>query len=209
MKKYFRLGEIPKNERSIAFNKMTFDQVDSVSCLLDTGELEQAYAEVPKDALEPGVSVFDLDGDDCPNLNNIRLVRSFCARLGGGKDFLGKVIAPHSAYIVSGDEVARGHDGEPLIRNVRILEKLDTDPEVLLTYAVSVMKENFGFAEQGERLDSSRQLYVFYLKVNRITGEKVLRWEASGDEWERLQYTEYVLGGWSFRDPLNDNFAEK
>lgn len=49
MKKYIRFGEIPPNERSVNFIKMTLDQVDAFSWAIGAMSAEEAYAEyVPK-----------------------------------------------------------------------------------------------------------------------------------------------------------------
>ena len=102
MKKYIRFGEIPPNERSVNFIKMTLDQVDAFSWAIGAMSAEEAYAEyVPEKALEPGVSVFEMDEKGDPLLKNIGLVRSYCKRAEDEK-----------AYIVTGDPVGTGHDGD-------------------------------------------------------------------------------------------------
>ena len=111
MKKYIRFGEIPPNERSVNFIKMTLDQVDAFSWAIGAMKAEEAYTEyVPEKALEPGVSVFEMDKNGNPLLKNIGLVRSYCKRAEDEK-----------AYIVTGDPVGTGHDGDILIKNVNII----------------------------------------------------------------------------------------
>lgn len=120
MKKYLRLGEIPKNERSFKFNKITWDQRDQLSDCDDIwSEVETSikYCNSWKgynieELFEKGVSVFEIDENNKPILNNKNLEHSYMWR------------SESSAYIVTGDEVGKGEDGEPIIKNVKIIEKL-------------------------------------------------------------------------------------
>lgn len=207
MKRYLRFGEIPAGGRSINFMKLSFDQNSSFHYSISGGFVESAYAKIPESALEPGISCFDLDADGNPVLDNIRLVCSFCARLGGGKDCDGVPIMPDAAYIIEGEEAGRGNDGEPLVSNARIVERLDYDPEKMLDFAIAEMKKNFKNSEYRGREEERRTLLDSFveLKVNRKTGEKVSYWEKTNwKEYDRISYKEYLLGGWAFSDPVCD-----
>lgn len=113
MKRYLRFGEIPAGGRSINFMKLSFNQNSSFHYSISGGFVESAYAKIPESALEPGISCFDLDADGNPVLDNIRLVCSFCARLGGGKDCDGVPIMPEVAYIIEGSSPNAGTTSFP------------------------------------------------------------------------------------------------
>lgn len=137
-------------------------------------------------------------------------MRSFCGRLGGGKDCDGVEIAPRPAYIIEGEEVGRGNDGEPIIANVHVLERMEYDPEELLQFAVSEMTKNFSSVKFEGSSDGCRSLCNFYVdkKVNLKTGEERAFYEpTSGKGWESWQYMEYLLAGWVFWNPIG-NFCE-
>lgn len=55
---FLRFGEIPKNEKSINFLKMTNDQNDNFTYALDVYGYNEALECVPECAYEKGVSCF-------------------------------------------------------------------------------------------------------------------------------------------------------
>ena len=64
------------------------------------------------DVLEKGVSVFEIDERNNPILSNEKLRKSYESR----KD--------RKMYLVNGDVVGIGQDGEPLLKNVTIVKEL-------------------------------------------------------------------------------------
>lgn len=106
MKKYIRFGEIPKNERS------------------------GIYRGDSKIGEELGVSVYDatyIDGKlriVLPEKLSSKIANSLYSVLNNALQDEWQVEIPYDVFLVTGDEVGKGSDNEPLIRNIRILEKI-------------------------------------------------------------------------------------
>lgn len=132
MASYLRFGEIPKDERSINFIKMSNRRNDDFSWALDTNGYEDALKYVPERAFERGVSVFEMGEDGMPVLHNIREVSSLACRIGDKK-----------IYQVTGDEVDRGNDGEPLIINVKIEKRRRIKNEKLEKHILTYLAKHF------------------------------------------------------------------
>lgn len=123
MKKYIRFGEIPDCERSLNYLKINFDQQEDIRwsdkqpfdaakwCKKNCNSWKNVDIE---SIFEPGVSVFDMDEDGNPVLDNEALSSSWSVREEQEKP----------CYIVTGDVVGTGQDGEPLLKNVRIIDKV-------------------------------------------------------------------------------------
>lgn len=196
MKRYLRFGEIPKNGKSVNFLKMTNDENEDFTYCINSGEFERAFEIVPECAFEKGVSVFEIDNNEMPALSNLQLISSLLLR------------ADKMAYIVTGEEVGRGNDGEPII----VIEKVEHEKRFsksdLVSYSISAMRSNFAKSEYDAKEDyGSDKIFYFYkeYKVNRKTGEKVDRWTTTkGKDWALMPgIKEYVLNGWTFTDPVN------
>lgn len=152
MKKFLRLGEIPKNGKSVNFLKMTNDQVDNFSFCAEMGDMEQAYEYVPVDAFEPGLSVFRISQDGFPVIENMRQVFSMCARL------------EESMYFVTGEEIGEGNDGEPLI-NVESMEPIVSIKEWLSDNIQVTLRRNFLNASYDKTADlGNDEIHVFCTK---------------------------------------------
>lgn len=121
MKRYIRFGEIPADGRSINYFKLTFEQQNNLD-----------YNEYPDEAKECGLSVFDIV-DDMPLLDNLQLITTLHARVRDN----------YKAYIVSGDIVGYGNDGEPLLSNVKIVSDYIYQKEELYEYIISVLKTKY------------------------------------------------------------------
>lgn len=194
MKKYLRFGEIPQNGKSINFLKLSFRQSEDFSWFLKNGDIDGAYAELPKECFEKGLSVFEMGKDGLPALKNLMQISSLLSRID----------AP--IYEVSGEEVGRGNDGEPLIEIAQIEKRRKISVDKLCEHVLSVMLANFEHAEYDPAEDErSNRLFNFTAeyKINRKTGEKVSRWEeTSGSDWVIMpSYKEYKLNGWTFSSP--------
>lgn len=125
MKRYIRYGEIPENEKSINFIKLSFDENADFTYFFENGmnRIEALKAACKRrinsgkitldDILEPGVSVFNADENGNPIIENEAQRISLETRLKQNK----------KAYIVTGEEVGKGQDEEPLIINIEIIEK--------------------------------------------------------------------------------------
>lgn len=123
MKKYIRFGEIPDCERSLNYLKINFDQQEDIRwsdkqpfdaakwCKKNCNSWKNVDIE---SIFEPGVSVFDMDENGKPVLNNEALSSSWNVRKEQKKP----------CYIVTGDVVGIGQDGEPLLKNVKVIDKV-------------------------------------------------------------------------------------
>lgn len=114
---YLRFGEIPENEQSINWWKVRLADQEDFSWTYREYGYEYALDCIRNldEALEDGVSVFELDENGTPVLENDALRTTYESYL-SRKD--------RKAYIVDGDEVGKGADNEPLLKNVRIIEEV-------------------------------------------------------------------------------------
>lgn len=111
--KFIRYGEIPPGERSINFIKMSLDDNADFTHECKYNPVV-AYSFVKEKDLEIGVSCFYADKDELPIIENEKQQKSYEIRI---KE---KCVA----YLVSGNEVGKGIDGEPLIRDIKIIKKI-------------------------------------------------------------------------------------
>lgn len=200
MKKYIRFGEIPPNEKSINFIKLSFDDNSYFTYSIDHGDISVAYECVPADAFEPGVSVFDCHSDFLPVLPNLRQVRSLLGRIN------------QICYVVTGDQVSTGQDGEPLIRHVKIVKKIEIEKKAILDYVLEILLKHFENSTFDESLIvDDLNIYEFAKceRVNKKTGQRI---SVYGDitgkksDWVLAPVkTEYHWMGWIFSNPT-DNF---
>ena len=195
MKKYLRFGEIPKNGKSVNFLKMSFSQGEDFTFFCENGDMEQAYERVPEDAYEAGVSVFKMNENRLPVLNNLQLINSL----------LGRINEP--VYEILGKEIATGQDGEPVVTDFEIIKKRRIKKECLLDYVLEILLKNFKSAHYDKSAATQdEKVFHFYAeyKVNKVTGEKISKWEkTSGDEWVNVPpVDEYVFRGWTFSNPV-------
>lgn len=125
--KAIRFGEIPKSGKSLNYMKLTPDQRSDVS-EMDHANLESeiryfianvnSWKRVNFDELwEEGVSVFE-EENGIPIIRNEQQAKSL-------KNRIGDVI-----YMVEGDRVGTGQDGEPLLK-ITSATKIEIDDSVL------------------------------------------------------------------------------
>lgn len=150
---FLRFGEIPKNEKSINFLKLTFDEIDEFKDYVNMLGYAEAIENIPEYALEDGVSCFSLDETGKPILNNMRLLKSFCIRINEEK-----------AYIIDAEQIGIGNDGEPLVKNIKITEILPPSTEDMVKKVMDILKANFANIESdGEAYDLS--LHYFHTET--------------------------------------------
>ena len=169
MKKYLRFGEIPENGKSINFMRMRNYQREDFSWDLRAVGADAAYAKLPEKVFEEGVSVFELNENGLPKLDNMILVIALASRIGD------------SIYEVTGDEVGRGNDDEPLIRNIQIIKKRRIKNAKLRRYILEFLctkfmevipdKVNYDKIDCEENDVDIYKFYVTYM-INLETGEK-------------------------------------
>lgn len=125
--KGIRFGEIPKSGRSLNYRRLTGDQRNDVS-EMDHDNLEvqirfyienvNSWKNVNFDDLwETGVSVFE-ERDGLPVISNREQVLSLKNRIGD------------AIYLVEGEKVGTGEDGEPLLK-ITSAEKIEIDNSIL------------------------------------------------------------------------------
>ena len=96
--KYLRFGKIPRIGKSINFFRMTNQQVEDFTFCIEIDDIEQAYKYVPAEAYEIGLSVFEINFDGFPVINNMRSILSLCARL------------EEPVFLVEGEKVGEGNE---------------------------------------------------------------------------------------------------
>lgn len=125
--KGIRFGEIPKSGKSLNYMRLTGDQRNDVS-EMDHDNLEvqirfyignvNSWKNVNFDDLwEAGVSVFE-ERDGLPVISNKEQVLSLKNRIGD------------AIYLVEGEKVGTGEDGEPLLK-ITSAEKIEIDSSIL------------------------------------------------------------------------------
>lgn len=112
MTTYIRYGEIPPYERSINFMSMSLDDNSDFTWACEFDPVG-AYDRVKEKDLEAGVSVFLADKNGNPIANTDKLKSDLDFRMKENR----------KCYLVTGDVVGTGHDGEPLLRNIKIISE--------------------------------------------------------------------------------------
>ena len=196
--RYLRFGEVPENEKSINFIKLSFEQNEDYTYYKELGDMEKALACVPDEAYEAGVSVFEMGDDKMPIVANMKLAKSLLARL------------DCPIYEVTADEIARGEDGEPLVENITIEKKRRIKKDELIKVVLKSLLRNFKNAEYNEEDSATNTIHESCLpkKINIFTGEKVNAFEKTNDDWVLMpEKTEYKFNGWTLSDPV-DGFCD-
>lgn len=197
MKRYLRFGEIPANGKSINFLKLGNDRNDRFSEELRMGYVKEAFENIPEECFEKGVSVFDMDENGMPVADTMRLLMSLSSRI------------DDAIYEVSGDEVDRGNDGEPLVKVEKIEKKRRISKEKLIRHIISVMCKSFKSVEKIEDRveDNVEAIYHYWCeeKVNTLTGEKKSVYEhTEGKEWKAIPpHDVFYFFGWEFSNPAD------
>ena len=106
-KTYIRFGKIPKNEKSRIHlgDDIRFEIGVSV---WDAVKLEDGYHLVAP-----------LQGNSCAYTDFIKMAFP--------QEWYGDFVSQEPIYVVSGEEVGRGSDNEPLLKNIEIIEELPFD----------------------------------------------------------------------------------
>ena len=106
--RYIRIGSIPKDERSKVWRSgIMVGEENGVSCYDALFSHGKWNIVIPSPINEAKVST----------------LYGLLSQLG----MLYKVDDPQRAYLVEGEWIGQGTDGEPLLRNVRILEDITED----------------------------------------------------------------------------------
>ena len=149
---YFRFGKIPANEKSLNWFRLSFREQEDVSFALSMGDdlenaLWKARVDEDRDGLfENGVSAFKADKNGMPVIENLQQLVSMAARIG------------KTAYTMTGEEVGKGMDGEPIIRNISNITEASATIQALEEKVVEVLEANH---TRIENLDyTSRNIYI-------------------------------------------------
>lgn len=127
---FIRFGAIPESGKSVNFMKLNFAQAEEFAQDLKFYGYESAIRGIPGEALESGVSCFLADSENLPILENVKQANSLAIRIGA------------SAYMVSGEIVGTGEDGEPLV-DVSSAEKIEISKETLIGVILSFLKKSY------------------------------------------------------------------
>jgi hypothetical protein len=126
MIKAIRFGAIPPNGKSINFIKLSSDDNEYFSWCLKAYGVNDAYESIPEHCFEDGVSAFEFV-DELPLCGSIDLLKSLACRIN------------KPAYLLIGDKVGEGRDGEPLIR-IDSFEPIEIDQDKLIEYITEQLK---------------------------------------------------------------------
>lgn len=150
MGKYLRFGEIPVNEKSINFLKMSNQQVEDFSDCLRMGYPEDAFELVPEGAYESGLSVFEIGSEGLPLIESMRQIISLSVRLKEPK------------FIVTGEKVGEGNDSEPLI-NIKSVKPIEIDKRKLIDLIQNTLRSNFSNVKYNKEEDfGTNEVHCFY-----------------------------------------------
>lgn len=179
---FLRFGKVPEKGRSINFFKLTFDQSEDFNFFVSTGYTSEEAIEALKlddSVFEAGVSAFEIDGNGDIVLTNVMLLNAICKRISNNNE---------DTYIIEGDKVGIGNDGEALVGNITSVQRYDVDKEHMSDYIFETMKENFKHME-GER---KREKFFF------------------GNFWVDTlhnQLCKWSFNGVDFFEPINNEFV--
>ena len=122
--KFIRFGEIPKDERSLNYKKLTDEQKREITIEIEYLDEDETPREAVEslmeysnwkdvdieDIFEKGVSVYKQDENGLPIIENLDQAMSLAHRINS------------KAYSVTGTVVGTGQDNEPLITGVKATE---------------------------------------------------------------------------------------
>ncbi len=180
---YIRIGEIPSDEKSAVHR----------------GDAVVGY--------EGGVSVYD-----CVETDGLyRIVMPLPLKEGQGMTYEGmiqeitqcryKIEKPRNVYLVSGTEVGKGHDNEPLIKDVKILEDLTAQFNTKADNTEkTIVKTEF---REGDIVFSGASLISILKEINP---SKLLHSYVSTDNNGKLYIDE---GGWTSQNMRHATEEEK
>ncbi len=110
--------------------------------------------------LEKGVSVFEIE-NNMPLLGNMNLINSLALRVNA------------NIYEVTGDIIGIGNDGEPLLKNVVVLNQIDISKEKLSNHILQTLFNTFEITrgEDNKNFDGSINPFTERRKQNKATSE--------------------------------------
>lgn len=139
---YIRFGDVPGNEKSLNWFALSFDQQSDVEYELSYGvsleeALKRAGVDLNKKGLfEEGVSVFKLDSDGLPKIDNLQQLETMSERIG------------QKVYTMKGKQRTTGTDNEPVIGGVKGKKEVNISDKKLEDKITSVLKKNYKTAEK-------------------------------------------------------------
>lgn len=159
MKQYVRFGYIPKSGRSLNYLKLTGNQRETISDLISDGRTPEESVSFacenfrdfkgikPDDLFEDGISVFNATPDGKPIIENRTQAESLANRIG------------QNIFLLTGEEVGTGQDGEPLISNISGRQILISD-EILQDVIIDFLKSTHE-TMSGEKDHESNQTKIY------------------------------------------------
>lgn len=197
MERYIRFGEIPQKGQSVNFIKLNYKEREDFSWYLEHNRIKEAYENVPQKAFEKGISVFEMDKNGMPIINNIELA----------KDLAGRMDDKINIYEVTGIIVGTGDNKEPLLSDIKVVKKRRIKKEKIIKHILKYLASHFRYVEnigKGYNFSDIRQ-YGENSQVNIVTGEKAdYCINVNGDDWVAIPYSTYFLfGDWKFSNPID------
>lgn len=200
--RFLRFGEWHKEEKSVNFLRTRINTCEDFSYLLENGDIDKAL-NLKGLKFEEGVSVFKMNENRLPVIDNINLAHSLALRVS------------KPVWELEGDIIGVGIDGEPLIKNIRIIKKRRINKDILVKHIIKNLVSNsyhidYTDFDKGRMLDyENLKIFHFYQhkKINILTGEEVnYYFEQSffNEDWVRYEYKIVSFCGIDFK--LNKDY---
>lgn len=195
--RFLRFGDWHKEEKSVNFIKTRLDICEDYTYLLENGDIDMAL-NLKGLKFEDGVSVFKMHENGLPVINNINLASSLALR----------VSCP--VWELEGDIIGIGIDGEPLIKNIKVIKKRRIKKDTLVKHIIknlvlSSYHIDYTDFDKKKMLDYDKlNIFQFYhtKKINILTGKEVdYLFDESffNEDWARYEYKTAVFCGIEFK----------
>lgn len=200
--RFLRFGEWHKEEKSVNFIRTRLDICEDFTYFLEYGDIDKALS-LKGLKFEDGISVFKMHENGLPVIDNINLASSLALRVG------------KPVWELEGDIVGIGIDGEPLIKNIRIIKKRRIKKDTLVKHIIKNLVSSsyhidYTNFDKKKMLDYDKlNIFQFYhtKKIDILTGEEVeYLYEKSffNEDWVRYEYKIAVFCGIEFK--LNKDY---
>ena len=144
--KYVRFGEIPEDEESANFTKLSRDQLEDVSFYMRTEGLtpRQAMEKAgvnPEGKFEHGVSSFFLDEEGLPKIETASQLKTFWGHAHG----IGtKLDLNEKMFSYNGGQSGTGADREPIVRDLKGSKEYKLSGDDVLKVYEKTLNEHYG-----------------------------------------------------------------
>lgn len=153
---FIRFGQIPANGKSIVWYRLTLDEQHDINYSLKytCSTLEDALREnhidtERKNLWEDGLSVFALDEDGMPRIDNLQQAVSLASRI------------DDTPYIVTGTQTSTGTDNEPIVK-VDAVRTACVNRADLVEKIERVLKEKYQTINDEPMMMSDNRIYCYF-----------------------------------------------